>query len=210
MKNIIEAMNSRYATKKFDTAKKLSNTELNELLEVLRLSPSSFGLQLWKFVVVANPEIRKELQKASYGQPQVSEASHLIVFTVPKNIDDHLVDEYIKSVAEVRNIPIENLGEYATMIKGFLSGLNSEQRIEWATKQAYIALGVLVASAAVMSIDVAPMEGFDSKKFDELLGLNKMGLVSKVIAAVGFRAKDDPATSEKKVRFPKEKVIIEI
>ena len=125
MKNIIEAMNSRYATKKFDTAKKLSNTELNELLEVLRLSPSSFGLQLWKFVVVANPEIRKELQKASYGQPQVSEASHLIVFTVPKNIDDHLVDEYIKSVAEVRNIPIENLGEYATMIKGFLSGLNS-------------------------------------------------------------------------------------
>jgi len=210
MNKVSEAMKWRYATQKFDTAKKLSDEQIGELLDAIVLAPSSFGLQPWKFIVVTNPEVRMKLQEAGYNQPKISEASHLIVFAVEKNIDDALIDSYMKLVSDTRGVAVEDLKGYVDMIKGSLAGKTNEQKVEWATRQAYIALGVLVTTAAVEGIDVGPMEGFDPKKFDEILGLDKMDLESKIAAAVGFRLADDPAAQNKKVRFPKDKVVIEI
>ncbi|MBI5421114.1 MAG: NAD(P)H-dependent oxidoreductase [Parcubacteria group bacterium] len=209
-KTILEAFTWRYATQKFDTSKKLSDEQLNTLLEVIRLSPSSFGLQPWKFIVVRNPELRVKLRGAGYDQSKITDASHLIIFAVKKNLDDKTVDTYIQSVAQVRGVAFETLKGYGDMIKQFLSSMSQEAKMEWAARQAYIALGVLITAGAVEGIDVGPMEGFDPKKFDEILGLEQMGLETKVIVAVGFRSDDDFPASLTKVRFPKEEVIIEM
>ncbi len=203
-------MKWRYAVNKFDTTKKLTNEQLNDLLETVILSPSSFGLQPWKFVLVTNPEVRAKLQTAGYNQTKISESSHLVVFAVPNNMDEAYADAYIKSVSDVRGIPVEGLKSYADMIKGAINGRTPEQRTEWATRQVYIALGVLVESGALMGIDVAPMEGFDAKQFDEILGLDKMNLETKVIASIGFRDLSDPSASYKKVRWSKDEVVIEV
>lgn len=203
-------MKWRYSTNNFDTNKKLTSEQLDELLQTIILSPSSFGLQPWKFILVNNPEVRAKLQEAGYGQAKISESSHLIVFAVEKNIDDALVDKYIKSVSDVRGVPVEDLKGYADMIKGAISYKAPEQRVEWATRQAYIALGVLITAGATLGIDVAPMEGFDPKKFDEILGLGKLNLETKVMASIGFRLESDPSLKNKKVRFSKEDVVIEI
>lgn len=210
MKNIIEALNWRYATKQFDTEKKLSAEQLDMLLEAMRLAPSSFGLQPWKFVVVTNPEIRAKLKEAGYGQAQIAEASHLFVFAVPKVLDDAFVDRFVRSISETRGVPVANLKEYEDMMKGALAMRTPEGRKEWAARQAYIALGVLVAAAATEGIDVGPMEGFDPAKFDEILGLDAMGLETKVIAAVGFRKPDEPLASWPKVRYGKDELVLEI
>jgi len=210
MKTIIEAMQWRYATNKFDVTRKLNEEQLTNLLDATILAPSSFGLQPWKMIVVTNPEIRAKLQEAGYGQPKISEASHLVVFAVEKHINDALVDTFIKSVSDTRGIPLENLAGYADMIKGAIAPKSDEGRKEWAAKQAYIALGVLITAGAVEGIDVAPMEGFDPKKFDEILGLEEQGLETKVIAALGFRASDDPSAEYKKVRYPKAHMVIEV
>lgn len=210
MINVTEAMKWRYATNKFDTTKKLTDAQVDELVGAMVLSPSSYGLQPWKFIVVTNPAVRMKLREAGYNQPKISEASHLIVLAVEKNIDDKLIDTYIELVADTRGVPAGDLEGYANMIKSATGRMTSEQRVEWAARQAYIALGVLVTTGAVEGIDVAPMEGFDPAKFDEILGLGKMGLESKVAAALGFRASDDPSALNKKVRFPREAVVIEV
>jgi nitroreductase len=210
MKNIIESLKWRYSVNNFDTNKKLSEVELNELLESIILAPSSFGLQPWKFIAVTNPEIRAQLQAAGYNQTKISESSHLIVFAVQKNIDEAYVDNFIQSVASTRGISIESLVGLKGMIMGAVVARPVEQKIEWAARQVYIALGVLIATAATMNIDVAPMEGFEPQKFDEILGLGGMGLESKVIASVGFRKSDDPEAEYKKVRFAKDDLVIEV
>lgn len=208
MGNIIESLNWRYATKKFDQAKKLSAQQLQVLLESLRLSPSSFGLQPWKFIVVSNPEIREKLRAVAWDQAQVSEASELIVFAIRKNIDNALVDEFINSISKIRAAPVSELQGQSGMLKGFIKDKSAEALRDWATKQLYLSLGVLITVGAHEGIDIAPMEGFNPKKFDEILGLEKLGLESRVIAGVGFRDKDDPHATEPKVRFPMEEIVI--
>ncbi len=180
------------------------------LLEALRLAPSSFGLQPWKFIVVTNPDVRAKLREAGYNQPQITDASHLIVFAVEKNIDDAFVGRFVRSISETRGVPETALEGYAAMMKGAVATKTPEQRIDWAARQAYLALGVLVTAGALMNIDITPMEGFDSKKFDEILELGTKGLASQVIAVVGYRMPEDPAAAMKKVRYPKEQVVIEV
>lgn len=210
MKDIIKALNWRYATKKYDTTKKLTSDQENFFLEVLRLAPSSYGLQPWKFIVVKNPELREKLKAAAYGQTQLTDASHLVVFAVPKVIDDAFVDSYVKTVSEVRNAPIESLKGYSDMMKGAIAPMSPDARKDWAARQAYLALGFFLQAAAVNEIDATPMEGFDPKAVDEVLGLAKLGLESKVIAALGFRAADDSYATLPKVRNSKKQVIIEM
>lgn len=210
MKNIIEALNWRYATKKFDTGKKLTDAELSTLTESLRLSASSFGLQPWKFITVSNPEIRAKLREAAWDQPQITDASHLIVLVVKKNIDAAAVDEYMESTAKARNVGVESLKGYSDMIKGSFTGKSPEALREWASRQVYIALGTLLTTAAHEGIDACPMEGFDNQKFDEILGLDKLGLESRVLAAVGYRLTDDAAAKIPKSRFSREEVLLEI
>lgn len=207
---MIEALNWRYATKKFDTSKKLTDAQLSTLTEALRLSASSFGLQPWKFIVVSNPEIRARLRAAAWNQPQITDASQLIVLAVKKNTDAAAVDAYMESTAKARGVSVESLKDYGDMIKDSFAGKSPEALKEWSSRQVYIALGTLLATAAHEEIDACPMEGFDPKKFDEILGLDAMGLESRALAAVGYRSADDAAAKLPKSRFSRDEVVVEV
>lgn len=207
MPTIIDALNHRYATKQFDPTKTLTLEQEQTLHEALRLSPSSFGLQAWKFFIVKNKEIKTKLREAAWDQAQLTSASEVVVFAVPKVIDDSTVDAYIASVAATRGVPLESLAGYAQMIKGFIAPMDMEARKAWATKQVYIALGVLLTSAAIEGIDACPMEGFDKTAFDAILNLEAQGYESRVIATLGFRAESDQMAHAAKVRLAPEQVI---
>lgn len=210
MKNITESMNWRYATKKFDVNKKIDEETLELLLESLRLSPSSYGLQPWKFVLVSNKDIRKAIGEAGYNQPQITEASHLIIFTNKKNIDDKLVDEYTEFVSKESGIDASKLSGLSDMIKGSFTGKTQEDLRNWASRQVYLAAGALLANAAMVSVDACPMEGFDNSKVDEILKLSELGLESRLIIALGYRDEGDSSLKHKKIRFPKNEVFIEL
>jgi len=199
MTDIIKALNWRYATKKFDPAKKVSEADLNELLEALRLAPSSYGLQPWKFIVITNPELRKKLREHAWNQPQVTDASHLIVLAARTDLDEKYVKEYVGELARLRNIPVSSLKGYDDMMTGFVKGTSKEELIHWAKKQVYLALGMLLEAAALKRIDACPMEGFDAQKFDEVLELKN--LTAAVLCTIGYRSPDDPAAKLEKVRF---------
>jgi nitroreductase len=201
MNTIIEALNWRYATKQFDTTKKLSEEQLAMLKEALRLSPSSFGIQPWHFIVVENTGLRAKLRAAGYDQPQFTDASHLIVLATEKNIDAVLIEKYLQSVASVKGISIEHLAGFRGMLMGAISAKGEEGARDWAARQTYIALGTLLTAAATLEIDAAPMEGFDPKAVDEILGLEERGLQSRVVVALGFRLASDEAAYRPKVRY---------
>ncbi|MEI8249494.1 MAG: NAD(P)H-dependent oxidoreductase, partial [Candidatus Taylorbacteria bacterium] len=198
------------ATKKFDATKKLSPEQLDIVLESLRLSASSYGLQPWKFIVVTNPEIRAKLRASAWNQTQVTDASHLIVLAVQKNVDAAYVDRFVSSVAETRHMPVDALKGYADMMKGAISSRTPESVKEWSSRQVYVALGTALTAAAVSGIDACPMEGFDTAAFDEILGLAKLGLESRVLMPVGFRASDDDMAKAAKVRLARKDVVIEV
>ncbi|MEI6678662.1 MAG: NAD(P)H-dependent oxidoreductase [Mariniphaga sp.] len=198
--DILEKLNTRYATKLFDSSKKVSDDDMAKLLEAIRLSASSFGLQPYKVLVVEDPAIRTELRKVGYDQSQITDASALLVFAVNTNTNSESVDEFIDLISETRNFPKENLAGYSDMMKGSLQSQSPEQVEAWSTKQAYIALGFGLVSAANLDIDACPMEGFSPDDFDKILDLGKLGLKSKVIMAVGYRSKDDGYQQLAKVR----------
>jgi nitroreductase len=200
MTEIIKALNWRYATKKFDPSKKVSEEDLNELLESARLAPSSYGLQPWKFVVVTNPDLRKKLREHAWGQPQITDASHLIVLAARTDVDEKYIKEYVAEIAKQRSVPVESVKGYEDMMIGDLTQRPKDALLDWSKRQTYIALGFLLFAAALKRIDACPMEGFDPAKFDELLGLKKKNLTSVALCPVGYRA-DDPASKSVKVRF---------
>jgi len=206
--SLIEKLEWRYATKKFDATKKLSQEQLASLLTAVRLTPTSYGLQSYKVVVVENPEIKEKLRAASYGQPQLTDASHVIVFATETAIDEALVNKYVDNIAATRNIDRKHLHEYEHLMLGTVNRLSDEIKIGWSTKQTYIALGFLLAAAAELEIDACPMEGFEAGKFDEILGLKEKGLASTVIAPVGFRSDEDHYSHLAKVRRPQEELFI--
>lgn len=210
MKEIIKALNWRYAVKKFDETKLIDNDTIDSLLETLRLSPSSYGLQPWKFIVVKNKEIREKLKGAAYGQGQITDASHLLVLAVRKDINEAYVDSYISSIASTRGIEVEKLEGLSKMIKGSISGMSQNDLLSWSTHQVYLALGVLIASCAIEGIDACPMEGFDRNEFDKILDLPNQNLESRAVVAIGFRSKDDGESHAPKVRFSKEEIFIEL
>ena len=205
---VIEQLNWRYATKQFDPTKKIPESVWKTLEQSLVLSPSSFGLQPWKFFVVRSPEIRDRLLEHSWGQKQVVEASHLVVLAIKKDTDEADVDRYVARMSEVRSIPIENLQGYADMVKGYLQNPPYPLNVnEWAARQTYIALGFYLTCAAMLGIDTCPMEGFIRAKYDEVLGLNKQGYSAVVICPAGYRANDDKYATMPKVRYATEDVV---
>jgi nitroreductase/dihydropteridine reductase len=208
--SLIDKLNWRYATKKFDHTKKLSPAQLDELLKTVHLSPSSAGLQSYKIIVVEDPATRQKLREAANGQSQITDASQLIILASETNLDEAYVKNYIDHVAKIRQIGRENLEGFEQMINGNVSKLTAEQKLNWSNKQAYIALGVLLTSAAELGIDACPMEGFNAAKFDEILGLTEKGLTTTVIAPVGFRSEDDGYSKLAKVRKPEEEMFIHI
>lgn len=203
-------MNWRYATKKFDNNKKITDENLATLLEVLRLSPSSYGLQPWKFILVENTDLKTGISAAAYGQPQIMDASHIIVFANKTNIDMNLVDEYMNFVAKEKGIDVSNLDGFKGMIMGSFAGKSEGDLRNWAACQTYLAAGNLITTCAVLDIDTCPMEGFDHSKVDEILGLKALNLESRMILAIGYRSESDADASKKKVRFPLSEVFMKI
>ncbi|MEH6681952.1 MAG: NAD(P)H-dependent oxidoreductase [Sediminicola sp.] len=210
MSNYIENLNWRYATKKFDPSKKISGEDLDILLEAISLSASSYGLQPYKVLVITDPEIRKQLRPAAWGQPQITDASHLIVFANKSTFGAELVDDYIDNVVETREIPEKKLEGYADLMKSKLLPLPEGAKAQWTAKQAYIAVGNLLSAAAFLRIDSCPMEGFDSEKFNEILKLDKIGLNASVLVTLGYRSEEDETQHQKKVRKPKDLLITHI
>ncbi|MBC7653908.1 MAG: NAD(P)H-dependent oxidoreductase [Oligoflexus sp.] len=213
MKNnqeIITALNWRYATKGFDNSKKLSDSELNLLLDAVQLAPSSYGLQPYQIVVISNQEIKEKLKAAAYGQPQLADASHIFVFAITKNYTTQHVDDYAKNIAVTRTIDVIDIQGFVDTMKGTVNSRSQEELAIWNAKQAYIALGVLLETAAIADFDACPMEGFNNADFDEILGLEEKNLTSVVIAAVGFRSADDDYQHLAKVRKSKEDLFIHV
>lgn len=206
----IDNLNWRYATKKFDGTRKISEESLEKLLEAATLSPSSYGLQPYKIIVIEDPDVRATLQPAAWGQSQLTEASHLIVLANMTDFGEELIDDYLENVSETRNIPLEDLSGYATFMKSKLLDLTSEEKAKWTEKQAYIALGNLLSAAADMKIDTCPMEGFDNEKFNAILGLTDDSLNTAVLVSVGYRSNSDKTQHYKKVRKSKKQLITHI
>ncbi|MEC3965988.1 NAD(P)H-dependent oxidoreductase [Flagellimonas halotolerans] len=206
MSNILEHRTWRYATKKFDTTKKVSDENLETLLEATRLSASSYGLQPYHVIVVSDQKVKEQLKPASWNQSQITDASHIIVFANATEFGEELVDDYLTNVSETRNIPEEGLKGYSDFMKSKLIDLPTETKSNWTARQAYIAFGNLMQAAAELKIDTCPMEGFESDKYNEILGLEDKNLNAAVVLAVGYRSAEDETQHLPKVRKSKEEL----
>jgi len=203
MHPIIEDLNWRYATKKFDSSKKISDSDLGIIEDSLRLAASSYGLQPIKYILVESSSIREELKQASYGQAQVAEASHLIVFCVYRTINEEYVDNHIALTVKSRKLETDSLTGYGNHIKKTVTGLSEGEIISWNSKQAYLSLGQLLHTCASLRIDSTPMEGFDKEKFDYILDLKEQNLTAILACPIGYRHAEDKSQFQAKVRKSK-------
>ena len=201
----------RYATKQFDSTRRISSADWRTLEESLVLTPSSFGLQPWRFIVVTDQATKERLVPASWDQRQVADASHLVVFAIKKNVGATEVNHYIDRIAKVRGVSAESLSGFRDMMVGFLAQpADKFSADQWATRQVYIALGNFMTSAALLGIDTCPMEGIEPAQYDEILGLAAQGYQTVVVAAAGYRAASDKYATLPKVRFDPEDVITHV
>ncbi len=210
MSNFINDANWRYATKKFDATKKVSNEDFEILKEAIQLSASSYGLQPYKVFIIENPEVRAKIQPVAWGQTQIVDASHLVVFANITNFGGTEIDSYIKNLSETRGIPVESVQGYSDFMKSKITTLPVEERNNWTAKQTYLALGNLLNAAAEMKIDVTPMEGFEPAAVNEILGFDKLGLNASLLATIGYRHEDDATQHYAKVRKSNEELFINL
>ena len=208
--NIIKQLEWRYATKKFDSQKKLSKEKIGILKEAFNLTATSYGLQPVKLVVVSNPETIQELVPISYNQPQIGNASHILVLCTETEVDTAFIKNYFDLVEKTRNTPRTVLSSFEEFLIDDFSKKTQEEKDAWATKQAYLIMGNLLTVCATEEIDACPIEGFVPKQYDEFLKLNEKGLQSVLVLAVGYRAEDDMFSEMKKVRRGIEEMVIEI
>lgn len=200
MPSIIERLKWRYATKKFDSNKALSPKKMDVLKQAFNLTATSFGLQTITLVIVSNKEIQQELVKHAYNQKQVLEASHVLVISIQDNITDEDVDMLFDNTKAVRNTPDRILDPYRNNLKKMMKKMTVQERQQWSTNQAFIALGNLMTVCAVEGIDSCPMEGFSAEDFDRILDLKNKNLKSVLLLPVGYRANDDIFANFEKVR----------
>lgn len=210
MTQFIKDANWRYATKKFDATKKISSEDLATLKEAIRLTASSYGLQPYKVIIVENPDLRAQLQPVSWGQSQIVDASHLLVFANIINFGEKEIDTTINNMATTRNLPLEALQGYGDFMKSKLISLPEDVKNTWTSKQTYLALGNLLNAAAELKIDVTPMEGFEPEKYNEILGLEKLGLNASLVATIGYRHEEDATQHYAKVRKSEEELFVTI
>jgi nitroreductase len=208
---LVDALNWRYATKKFDPTKKIPPETWHALEQSLVLSPSSIGLQPWKFFIVTDAALKTQLQAASYRQTQVVDCSHFVVFTVRREIDAEHVERHIERMIELTGAGAESMAKFRTMTMKNLEKARAAGTLDaWQEHQVYIALGKFMASAALLGIDTCPMEGIEPAKFDEILGLAGSNYGTAVACAAGYRSADDKYATMKKVRFKIEDVVVRI
>lgn len=199
---LIDNLKWRYATKKFDTSKKVSKDDLQKLKEAVQLSVSSYGLQLYKVLIIKNTEIREQLKPVSWNQNQITDASHLFVFCHFTEVSDDAIDRFIKQTAETRNLDLERLNGYGDFIKSKLAEKSPIEKKGWLKSQTYLALANLLNACAELKIDACPMEGFEIESYNEILNLDKQGLSASVIAPIGYRHNEDDTAELPKVRKP--------
>lgn len=203
---LINQLHWRYAVKAFDPERKIDSETWFALEQSLVLSPSSFGLQPWRFVVITDPTTKSKLPAISWGQSQPKDCSHMVVLAARKHLDESYVDQYIDSIAKARGVSPENLGGYRSVILGSLKS-NPNEIFNWNSRQVYIALGQLMTAAAVLGIDACPMEGLDMDAYNKLLGFESGDYKIVVGCAVGYRHAEDKYAQAKKVRFPTTQVV---
>ncbi len=208
--NIIKSLEWRYATKKFDESKFLSETQVHILKEAFNLTATSYGLQPVKMVVLHDKNIQQQLVEHSWNQQQIVQASHVLVLCIQDKMTDTDVEAYFSLIKKIRNTPDEILNPFKSYLKDDISNKTEDQLVPWMKNQAYIALGNLMTVAAIEHIDACPMEGFNPEKYDEILDLKQYNLKSALVLPVGFRAEDDYMKDLKKVRKKTQDVIIEI
>lgn len=206
-RQLARALDWRYAVRRFSD-ERLHDVELEALLEAVRHSPSAYGLQPYNLVVVESREVRERLLEHSYGQQKVVECSHLLVLAACRDVTDELVDRYVAISSALTGEPASTLDAYADSVRSALSAQSREERAESAHRQAFIALGTLVASAALLGVDCCPMSGFEPAGYDEVLGLEEQGLTASVICALGRRHPQDDAASRPRVRMPREDFVL--
>ena len=207
---LIDALNWRYATKRMN-GEKVPAEKLDAILEATRLSASSMGLQPYTLLVVEREELKKQLQPAAFNQPQIVEASHLLVFAAWEDVTEAHVNGYIANIALTRGVTPESLDGFRASLMGIVNGRTPEQKHEWAARQAYIAFGTAIAAAAVERVDATPMEGFNPAAVDAILGLREKGLRSVTILALGYRdTEKDYLVDARKVRRSKDELILEV
>ncbi|AKQ45696.1 nitroreductase [Rufibacter radiotolerans] len=208
--NLLQDLNWRYATKRM-TGAKVPQEKLDTILESIRLSASSMGFQPYNVFVIEDQEVRKQIQAVAFNQPQIVEASHLLVFAAWDPLTDAQVDDYIQHIASERGVKQETLQGFGDSIKGMIKGRTADENFQWAAKQSYIALGTALVAASMEKVDSTPMEGFQPAALDELLGLKEKGLRSVSLLALGYRDEEkDFLAKAKKVRKPSEKLFLKV
>ncbi len=208
--NFINDQKWRYATKKMDASKKVSDADFQLLMEAIQLSTSSYGLQPYVIFNVVDPEIRKQIQPAAWNQSQIVDASHLLVFANILDFGEKEIEAYIQNLVETRQISHEAVKGYEDFMKMKITALPKEKRDIWTSKQTYLALGNLLNAAAELKIDVTPMEGFEPEKVNKILKLNEQNLNASLIAAIGYRSEEDASQHYAKVRKPLNQLFINI
>jgi len=207
--DVLHALRWRYATKKFDPAKKIPAETWAALEEVLVLTPSSMGMQPWKFIVVTDPGLKARLRPAAHNQAQAVDCSHFVVFAVRKGLDETHIDRLFARISEVHGVAAEALAGYRKSGTSLIERARAEGWLDtWQTHQVYIALGNFLTSAAILQVDTCPMEGIEPAQFDEILGLTGTSYATVVACAAGYRLADDKSAARKKVRFKPEDVIV--
>ena len=206
--SLINQLNWRYATKVFDSSRKIAPEVWEKLEEVLVLTPSSFGLQPYKFVVVTDPALKAKLRPASWNQSQIEDCSHLVVFLAQDDMTEASIDEYLDRIMKVRGVTAESLAGYrGFMVGNLVQGPRHQVIKEWAARQVYIALGNFMTSAAILGVDTCPLEGLVPEQYDEILGLAGSGYHTICACPAGYRSADDKYATLPKVRYPKARLV---
>lgn len=209
--DLLNSLHWRYAVKQFDHTRKIPDEQWSALEAALVLTPSSYGLQPWKFVVITDMQVRQRLLSASMGQHKVVECSHLVVFAARTDITAADVSRWIARIVDIRKIPDATADMLrSTMMGDLVTGSRHAIAGEWAKRQVYLALGVFLTSAAIIGIDTCPMEGFDAKEYDSILDLPARGYTTAVVATAGYRSAHDRTAAEPKTRFPRDEVILSV
>lgn len=206
MNKIIESLNWRYATKSFDITKKVANEDLNTIIDAFRLTPSSFWVEPWKLIVVENDDLKNKLVKQSYWQVQVWEASHVLVFTRKKDINEDVIDSFLDNMAKIKWASREDLKWYEDVVKWYFARLDDDWKKTWAEQQVYLALWNVMTVLAEMKIDSCAIWGFNPEWYDELLNLDEKNLASVVVLPIWYRNENDKYSSAEKVRFSMDEV----
>lgn len=207
---LIKGLEWRYATKKFDPTKKIEKEDFDKLKKAIQLSASSYGLQLYKVIIVKNNELKQKLYEVGNKQSQFLDSDAVIIFCNYTKISDTDIDKYTSLIAKTRNVSLDDVKGMGDYIKKTISNQSPEAQNKWTAKQTYIALSNLLSAAAELKIDACPMEGFSNEGFNEVLGLNEKNLNAAVVATVGYRAEDDAYANKAKVRKPEEELFEEI